>query len=82
MDNETFTIECLCGVIHEEVPQQNPHVVCGCGRQLNGLFGLRSQMLMNDFTNKLITSMRIGRLATFTTQELADEVARRIKVGE
>lgn len=82
---DTFTITCKCGVIHDDVPQ-NPlngkKVTCSCGRELNGIFGLQAQIEYQKAINKFLENMNKAYLAGVTTQQLADELARRIREGE
>lgn len=79
---DTFTIECRCGVIHEDVPQRGTKVVCGCGREITGVFGLQAQIEYQKAIDKFLTNMNKAYLSGVTTEQLVDELARRIKEGE
>lgn len=76
---KSYTVDCFCGVSHELPQDTNTKLTCICGRSINGIFGVEGQRQMNNQNKLLLDTIRIGRLALFTTEELADEVARRVR---
>lgn len=74
-----YTVECYCGISHRVPQKTDKKLTCICGRSINGLFGVDFQRKVEDQTKMILETVRIGRLSMFTTEELADEVARRVK---
>ena len=67
-------IECSCGTVHF-VNEEEPPVTCICGVKLTGIF---SKQALDEYANNLRVSMLESRLAFFSSEELLDEVKRRL----